>query len=372
MTKTQRTARVGLWLALAIASPLASFQTIVENPAEPLSKRQGRILPLKEVLRIRDEGRAFFLKLPWGLDAALEGSIFVQDGLKLYKFAPNGSFIANLAKTGQGPGEFSTELTDFQVGEDGIHLFSAPSNKILKVDFAGGLLKEKAFDKKMFHHLLACDNQRYYLTDLEITDFGRTEGIKDYRHNVFIVDEASPITPTSCFFTTQIYLQIRTIGGRSAAGSSNISRLRISSKSRNIVYVADTQEYLIKQFDLQKAAVTRTFRRSYPRVRNQKKDPRDTRRMPDFENDVHRLLIHNDHLWVLTSNYDPKKGVLVDVFNAEGTFIDSFILPLLNIRTGDEFSQRYFPLMIRGDFLYTIEHDADWTFSVAKYEIPKF
>jgi len=91
--------------------------------------------------------------------------------------------------------------------------------------------------------------------------------------------------------------------------------------------------------------------------------------MPEYDNDVYKLLVHRDQIWALTSTYDPRKGVLVDVFNPDGKYVDNFWLPLLNIRTGDDFSQRYFSVVIQGDYLYAIEHDADWNFFIAKYKI---
>jgi hypothetical protein len=184
------------------------------------------------------------------------------------------------------------------------------------------------------------------------------------------VNEEGAFNPTSCSFTTQFYLQIRDYGGgRMASVSYDITHLYPSKESQKFMYVAHTQEYQIKQLDLEKAGITKIFRRSYPRVKNIKKDLRDTRKMPEYDNDVYRLLVHKDQIWALTSTCDPKKGILVDVFNPDGKYVDNFWLPLLNIRTGDNFSQRYFPVIIQGDYLYAIEHDADWNFFIAKYRI---
>jgi hypothetical protein len=342
-----------------------SAQTIIDNPDQPASKNAGRTVPLQEVLRIKDEGKGYFFKLPWMLDVAADGSIFVQDGLALYEFAPDGRFKKNLVKTGQGPGEISTELTDLLVKDNEVLMFSAPSNKLVKTDFEGKLIKELKFDKKVFYNLFAYHNQKYYMLDLKRGNFARTDGIKDHDFNLFLVNEDGTFSPTSCSFTTQFYLQIRERG----IGSSNITDLYTSNATQKFVYVAHTQEYQIKQVDLEKAEITKIFRRSYPRVKCRKQDPRDTRRMPDYDNDVYRLLVYKDQVWALTSTYDVKKGVLVDVFNSDGKYLDNFCLPLVNIRTGDAFFQRYFPVVIQGDYLYAVEHDADWNFSIAKYRI---
>ena len=244
-------------------------------------------------------------------------------------------------------------------------MFSAPSNKLIKTDFEGKLLKELKFDKKIFNHLLAFHSQKYYMLDLKRKDFARTDGIKDNDLNLFLVNEDGTFNPASCSFSTQLYVQLRERG----SSASGVTDLYVSKESQKFMYVAHTQEYQIKQLDLEKAEITKIFRRSYPRVKNQKKDPRDPRKMPVFDNDVYRLLVYKDQVWALTSRYDAKKGVLVDVFNAEGSYMNNFWLPLVNIRTGDAFFQRYFPVIIQGDYLYAIEHDADWNFSIAKYRI---
>jgi len=342
-----------------------SAQTIIDNPDKPASTNAGRTVTLQEILRIKDEGKGFYFKLPWMLDVAADGSIFVQDGLALYEFAPDGRFRKNLVKTGQGPGEISTELTDLLVKDNEVLMFSAPSNKLVKTDFERKLINELKFDKKIFHHLLAFHNQKYYMPDLIRRNFARTDGIKENDFNLFLVNEDGTFIATSCLFTTQFYLQIRERG----IVSWNITDLYTSKASQKFMYVAHTQEYQIKQLDLEKAEIIKIFRRSYPRVKYKKQDPRDTRKMPDYDNDVYRLLVYKDQVWALTSSYDPKKGVLVDVFNADGKYVDNFWLPLLNIRTGDHFSQRYFPVIIQGDFLYAVEHDAEWNFSIAKYRI---
>jgi hypothetical protein len=268
-------------------------------------------------------------------------------------------------KTGQGPGEISTELTDLLIKDNEVLMFSAPSNKLVKTDFGGKLIKEMRFDKKILYHLLAFYNQKYYMLDLRRKDFARTDGIKDNDLNLFLVNEDGTFNPASCSFSTQFHVQLRERG----SSVSGVTDLYVSKESEKFMYVAHAREYQIKQLDLEKAEIVKIFRRSYPRVKYKKKDPRDTRKMPYYDNDVYRLLVYKDQVWALTSSFDPKKGVLVDVFNADGKYVDNFWLGLSNIRTGDNFSQRYFPVVIQGDYLYAIEHDADWNFGSVNFYV---
>ena len=91
-----------------------------------------------------------------------------------------------------------------------------------------------------------------------------------------------------------------------------------------------------------------------------------------FSNDLHGLLIYKKDLWVLTSTYDEKKGIMVDVFDIEGVFKDSFYLPLVDSKERAKYAhlyQKYCPMTIHGEYLYVIEYDEDDTFRVVKYLI---
>ena len=331
--------------------------------------RGGRS-PCRKSYGSKTREKRFFFKLPWGLDVGPDGTIFVQDGLALYEFTSDGRFKKNLVKTGQGPGEITTEITDFLINDKSVLWFSAPSNKLVKADYEGKLFGERTFDKKIFYRLLAFYGQKYFMLDFKRKNPDQAINLLENDNNLFLVNEDGNFDPTSCAFATQTSRQIRDFGGgRTAASMTIITRVSSSGQTGEYLYIIHTPEYLIKRLDLKKAEVTGIFRRSYPRVKYAKKDPKDTRAMPDYDNDVHRVLVHKDRVWALTSTYDPLKGILVDVFDSEGKYADNFRLPLLNIRTGDNFSQRYFPVVIRGDYLYAIEHDPDWSFSVAKYKI---
>jgi hypothetical protein len=344
----------------------------IENSGAPEAKNAGRVLGLKEILRIKDDGAAFFFKEPYlNIDAVGDGSLFVQDGLKLYKFAPDGRYLGNFVKTGQGPGEITVELTEFLVRGGELVLFSAPSSKLMVLDLSGKLLKEIKFTQRTFFDLVGYDGQTFFVTNLRIAEFGRKEGLQRRNNYLFRLapDGTSAETPT-VFGTEDL---IRIYPGRDGRpggiGASSVAWMRRSPTTATCFFMADAEDYLIKRIDLRTAAVDRTFRRSYRRIKNLTKDKESRAGFPDFENDIHRLLVQDDSLWALTSTFDPKRGILTDVFDFDGRFLDSFFLPIFNARTGDSFSRRYMPMAIQGNYLFVVEHDADWNFSVVKYEI---
>lgn len=357
-----------LAMLLSFWSLLLAFQdqVIIENPDKALNKNAGRVIHLKEILRIKDEGRDFYFKIPWGIDVAPDGSIFVKDGVKLYKFNASGNFEKDIVKIGQGPGEMTTELTDFFVVKNEIILLCGPMNKLIKTDLNGERFEEFFPKNKRALDLLAYYRNKYFLLDFRRKSFERKEGIQDFDQNLYIMDEDENITLTPFSFPIKQSINIRIReGSRPAISSIYVTRLYRSKVCQHYIYLSHTQDYLIKQLDLETFQISRIFRRKYPRARFQA----DERRPFKYYNDVYRLLIHKNNVWALTSTFDEKKGILADVFNNEGKYLDNFFLPLLNSKTGDEFSQLYFPLVIQGDFLYTIEHDEDWNFYIAKYEI---
>jgi hypothetical protein len=345
---------------------------VIENPEKPASPNAGRVLALKEVLRIKDDGAAFFFKEPYlNIAAAADGSVFVQDGLKLYKFGPDGRYLGNFVKAGQGPGEITTELTEFLVRGNELVLFSAPSSKLLVLSLAGKLLKEIKLSQRTFFDLVAYDGRMFFMTNLRVAEFGRKDGLQPRNNYLFLLspDGTSAETPTVFSSEDAIKIYPGRDGRPGAISASSVTWMRRSPAVGTYFFMADAEDYLVKRVDLGTGTIVRTFRRDYRRVKNISRDKESRDRFPAFENDIHRLLIREDKLWVLTSTFDPKKGILTDVFDFEGRFLDSFYLPLFDARTGDSFSRRYMPMAIQGHDLFVVEHDADWNYTVAKYEI---
>jgi hypothetical protein len=339
-------------------------QSIIENPEKPLNKNAGRVIQLKEILRIKDEGTDFYFKEPWEIDVAEDGSIFVKEFNQIYRFDSNGKFVKKIARKGQGPGEIMREIENIIVQDNEIIFSCATMNKLIKMDLEGNFIEE-LIPNKLISKLVAYYKNKYIFVDFMANSFEKVEGYQEYNQNLYAVDKGGDATPTGYSFPTTQFFKIISFRGESRPYWTSVTRLYRSTTYKQYVYVCHTQDYLIKQFDLEKFQISRIFRRAYPRAKFKKDDNRPFK----FYNDVYRLLIYKGNVWALTSTIDREKGVLIDVFNEEGKFLDNFYLPLLNSKTGDCFYQLYFPMVIKGDYLYAIEHDEDWNFYVAKYEI---
>jgi hypothetical protein len=348
-------------LSLILICSVLNGQQVIENPERPQKENPGQIIQLKEVLRIIDTGRGFYFKEPWGLDVADDGSIFVKEMDKLYKFSPNGKFEKNMARIGQGPGEITREIGNFTFFDNTLIFSCASMNKLVTVDLQGKFIKE-LIPKKKLSELIAYYKNKYYFVDFITSNLRKKEAFIDLDKNLYVSDEAGNITSIPYSFPVKWYRYLEPDGRPTF---EHVTVLQTSRVCQKYVYVTHTQEYDIKQLDLEKLRVSKCFRRIYPRV----KFKSDKMRPFKYYNDVYRILIFKDKVWVLTSTFDKSKGIMVDVFNEEGRYLDNFFLPLFNSKTGDCFYQLYFPLTIKDVYLYAIEHDDEWNYRVVKYEI---
>ena len=69
------------------------------------------------------------------------GNIFLLDKDQILVFDPQGQFLKNLQKKGQGPGEL-LNISNYLLQDKSILVHDHSPNKILKIDTAGNLIEE--------------------------------------------------------------------------------------------------------------------------------------------------------------------------------------------------------------------------------------
>ena len=84
-------------------------------------------------------------------------------------------------------------------------------------------------------------------------------------------------------------------------------------------------------------------------------------------NDIQQMFIRGENILIMTSTVDPGKGLLMDVFNIQGEYSDSFYLPLKQAVKAEALED--LPVAIQGDYLYIVEYDEDEIPSIVKYRI---
>jgi len=350
-----------LFSFILIFNSLIFAQEIIENPEKPLSKNASRVIQLKELMRIKEVSGKFYFKWADEVKVSSDGSIYVQESGHLYEFNAAGEFIKDYYRKGEGPGEFNQNLRGFLLEDDEIIPFSSNMKKIVRIARNGNLI-EDIRPKKLFSYILARYNSKYYFAVREVGKYPKSTGIYNDYLKLLITNEAGETSATPYIFPFTVSLNVHERG----FGWLYISRLLAVRKKPRYVFFSVTPEYLVNLWDLEKNTI-KSFRRKYNRVRfiEMEKSPI---LVPKYINDICGLLIYNDNLWVLTSTFLREKGLLVDVFDLEGRYLDNFYLPLLWIRMEGNIAY-HFPMTIQGNYLFVVEQDEDGLISIVKYEI---
>jgi hypothetical protein len=86
-----------------------------------------------------------------------------------------------------------------------------------------------------------------------------------------------------------------------------------------------------------------------------------------YQSDIKVILTRGDQIWAVTSTQDKSKGVLIDIFNGEGVFLDSFYLKLPEGALRNLRWSKY--CVLDGDSLWAAESDEDDIFTIRKYRL---
>jgi len=344
-------------IALMLA-PL-SFGQILENPAKPLAKDGGRVLKLAGEWRITDEAGAFFFKYPDQLQIAADGSIFVADAEQLLRFSPEGTFIKNLYKKGQGPGEIGEFFTYF-VRARSLFIQDMNTQRFWRADFDGVFQEPINLTNKDFSGFLGVLTEGFlFLKTVWPPPSERTGRPMEIPHIVTFVSRDGLVEKEIATFRPKDFLAPQ-------AAMSLTAKITALSPDLRLLYAFHGRDYLIEVVDVSSGKIVKRFTRAYDKVphveRNGEVNFRGKYGSPklEYEIDVQNLYPVGDRLWVETSTNDKAKGRLIDVFDKDGRFIDSFYLgagrSLMAVRDGVIFCQ---------------EKNEDETISLVKYRIGK-
>ncbi len=365
-----------LWVLTALmvsvlsAAPAAQ---VIENPGTPPAKKAGRQIKITEVLRIADEGGDFYFKSPYRLKIAPDGSIFVVDDKQFLKFNKEGKFIANLQKTGEGPGEY-THLRGFQVMDNRLIINTSQPPKLLVCDLSGHLIKEYRLNEKMgSQRVLGIFDDKYYYIHAAV-DFDKTKsGIQTFHQSLYASTFDDQNTDLKLDLPLRrVVEKIATKEGGIVIRMQDLDNLCFVLENEHSLYISHTSAYLIKQVDLANGKIIRQFTRKYAPVPFVPEKPdKNSYSIEGFKkeyfSDVSGLSLYNGKVWVFTSTLDKQKGVLVDLFSLEGQYLDYFYLPLPGLERPDTLEQRSYT--IDGQYLYIVEPDAEETPTIVKYKL---
>ena len=345
----------------------------VFNPEKPMNKNAGRILQLKEEMRIKDSPGEFYFKSPENIKIAPDGSIFILDEEQFLKFNENGQFIKNLFKKGQGPGEFE-RIQNYLFCSHEIVVFQMRPNKIVRLDMQGALIKEIRPEESV-SKLFTCFDDKYIMANHSFPKLkkpGDEPEIIDINWNLKWVTEDGQVESTNLDFPVKWYAKRL----QNAIVSNFIVDFSAKSFMGKFLVIHHTQEYKLKLFDLESKQIVKTFMREYSQVKQRPEKSGTVEVRPniytlvppvEYINDIQKLFIQDATIWAMTSTMDKEKGILVDVFNSSGEYTDNFYLPLQNHAKTEGISQ--YPITISRNFLFIVEYDENDIPSIVKYKM---
>jgi len=353
-----------LLLFLFISVPIILAQTVIENPEKPLSKNAERIVKLKEIMRIRDDGVEIIFKAPYGLQIGHDGSIYFYDDWRIYKFSSEGKFVFKIIKPGQAPGE-AIRRTSYLLTKDEIIIQAINPPKIMRFDLLGSFKGEKRTElTRTFDFIGFFENKIYgFLGESPYEALGK-EGFVDFPEYLYEITSDFSRLNKKYSFPIKYYVIKSAWYGR--------ARLDFAFKDTENLFVTHTPEYKIIKFNIEKNIVERIFSRKYDRVKYpQKKEklPPNALSPPPIKYylDLSKLLIHKDQLWAITSTRDKQNRRLIDVYNMKGEYIDNFYLEFPANITPRNFA--YGTIVAKEGYIYTIDEHSDGFFSIAKYKL---
>jgi hypothetical protein len=315
------------FLVLFWVSSLAA-QEVINNPSKPAGKKPNRSLELLEVLRIKDTGDKFYFSgspggfASLGMDA--KGNIYVQSGKdQILKFTPEGSFIKNIVRGGQGPGEVS-QYFSFLVGDEDIFIIDYGQDRIIRLATDGRFIHQWR-PLHFYNDFLGILKDGLIFSRSNYPPLEERKGkLMDVSHEVLQVS-FDGLKEDS----VHTYPVLRFLGQGYAASWAPF-HAALSNEGR-FLFVNHTAEYEISMLNLSTGKIVRTFKRKYRRIehvpyRGEAEFNKKYGFKKPYEQDINGLYVFGDQLWVKTSTEDKGKGALYDVYSDDGVYRDAFVL----------------------------------------------
>lgn len=369
-----------LALAAFIGAGVGTFssgQDVIENPTKPSAKNSGRVVALREVARIVDEGAGYYFKFPFNLRVGTDGSVFVQEQEQLLHFDKDGRFVRNYFKKGQGPGEM-VYCSDFWPVEKGLIVLSSSPPKILVFDEKGAVAQERTYLSKTRGGMKIVGRTEEGLilsgSDSPFLNLPKTADITDWVYHLFTLKNGAEAVEDRAVFPIRAYVIPSSRGG---GGIIPVNAFLAHQIGLTDVILSHTPEYLLKIYSLSTSRVTLQFRRAYERVKPDANAPKRGGVMIDgktytsapvkYTADITNLVVVGDRFWVVTSTIDPAKGVLIDVYDRRGRYLDNFYLKFPENSTLKTLEANR--SAVAEGFVYALMLTEEETYAVAKYRI---
>jgi len=355
-----------LLIVIILFKVIIFAQIFVKNPEKPFNKNAGRVVKLKEISRIRDSAPEIIFKAPYDLKVGQVGNVYFCDNFNLYRFDDEGKFVFKIIREGQGPGE-ATGKTTYLLMNDEIIVLSESPPKIMRFDLKGNYKSEKRFELMHGFKFIGMIKDKVYGFSGDVPSDGYAkEGFIDFPTNLYEISNNFDNINKVYSFPINYYVY----KGFAWWPRATLDYAKMDGK---YLFVTHTASYQIIKYDIEKRRIENIFKRKYRRVKikkqytNKPKAGGISAPPLKFYEDISKLLIHKDELWVFTSTKDKKNRRLIDVYNLEGKYTDNFYLEYPEKISPRNFA--YDSILLVGEYIYSIDEHADGDLSIGRYKI---
>ncbi len=353
-------------LLFFLAITTLTAQQIIDNDKTPQNKNAGRVLKLEEALRIDGEGENYYYNGVVNLQIDASGNIYINDAWSsntrahLVKFSPEGRFLKDLFRQGEGPGEIQSAY-NFALSDKKVYVYDYMKRKIIVMEEDGTFVREFKTKSDSFNDFIGIFEDWLVFTRKDTPFERKTSRLYDVNNVIVFISKDGQTEKDFYTFTNQLFVISSAQGGGMMNWDPFMAKIGDGK-----LYVCSSQEYLIEVLDLKTGQITSRFRRSYARKKHEMREfekkfiSKYSAPKRRFDNDIRELFYDGGFLWIKTSTEMEDKGQMFDVFDTNGRFLDSFF-----INTNGRI------VKIDGDFIYSSETDEDDLPYLMKYKINK-
>lgn len=313
-----------VFILLLLSSFVFPGYKVIKNPGTPLNPNHGRIVKLKEVMRITDESGNFYFRFPGNITVTSR-HIYTTDRIQFLIFDDKGNFIRNIYKKGQGPREMDYAVNYIAAPEELIVQAWSPP-KIIYYSIDGIYKEEKRTEHLGLYDFAGFNNNMILGLNMNSQkNPSTTKGFTDYPLVLYEISRDFKTIKKKFSFPMNTYFERNTYEPRAV--------FYYTRPASPVLFIIHSEEYKIVKFDLQNHEINTVFSREYQRVKKPKEKQRKPRPAGVFDppphiyyQDAYSMLIMGDKLWVFTSCKNKDNHPLVDVFSMTGKYVDRFYL----------------------------------------------
>lgn len=364
-------------------------QLIVNNNTAR-NESAGKTKKIRSLAFAHDEAGKFIFKNPKNITVIDDGSFLVIDDSQSLKFGKDGKFLNIIVRRGEGPAE-ATYLNQIFKRKNDLVINTGFMSKLMFFDFDGKLEKEFRVPKMTSAKGLSTADSTFRIFGsnskndlLVITSSPWEREIDDKKQETKYA--VMQLLENKEWGKLSLEITIESFAFDTPVGKIKLTALQIISASDDkYIYFCNTARYEIKQYNIKEDKIEALWRRRYMSVKIPERDRekyefgatfyggkkgKTFHFKPPFRKyfpDIQRIFTVDDNLWIITSTVDKNKGVLVDVFDKKGNYLDNFYISLpYNVNASALYREE---IWVDSSTIILRETDEDSNYKIVKYAI---